>query len=91
MSLLDKIRKENAKVEKTSPYNYCDRWCERCLISKRERCPIYQESFDFQLNCIADGKDPNSPEVTVEFERKNLEKAIQLLSRLGTSLLACLD
>lgn len=34
---LEEICKKNAELEKESPYNFCDRWCERCVHEKQIR------------------------------------------------------
>jgi hypothetical protein len=32
---LEKIIEQNRKREKESPYNFCDRWCQRCELDKK--------------------------------------------------------
>lgn len=61
---LKKIRAENAKYEKKTPYNFCDRWCERCTHEKQMRCKLYQDDMERRITCIAYGKDEDDPEIT---------------------------
>ena len=61
---LRKIIEENKKFEKESPYNFCDRWCERCDHQKRVRCRLYLDEFERKATCIAYGKDEDDSEIT---------------------------
>lgn len=61
-----RIVEKNIKFEKESPYNFCDRWCERCLHEKQNRCRVYQDEFEQKITCIAHGREPNDPEITAE-------------------------
>lgn len=61
---LKKIRQENAKFEKKSPYNFCDRWCERCTHEKQMRCKLYHDELERKIICIAHGRDEDDPEIT---------------------------
>ena len=70
---LKKIIEENIKFEKESPYNFCDRWCERCSHNKQMRCKLYQDEFEQKITCIAHGREPDDPEITEEVMRKQLE------------------
>jgi len=79
-----KIIGENIKYEKESPYNFCDRWCERCSGEKQMRCLLYQNELEQKLVCIANGKEPDDPEIIAEVlkrqfenEREELEQSMQ--------------
>lgn len=61
-----------------APYNYCDRWCERCTIDKT-KCEIYQMEMNDRLHHIADGVDPDAPEVVAADIGKNFSAALALL------------
>jgi hypothetical protein len=61
-----------------APYNYCDRWCERCIIDKT-KCEIYQMSMNDRLHHIADGVDPDAPEVVAADISRNFSATIALL------------
>jgi len=77
---LEEIRKKNAEFEKESPYNFCDRWCERCSHEKQMRCKLYQDEFEQKITCIAHGRDPDDPEMTAEIMEKqygDLEKILE--------------
>jgi len=73
-SKLNKIREENTKLEQDTPFNFCDRWCERCPEATRDRCKIYQEEMDEKLQYVADGKDPDDWEAVVKMIKKSFEK-----------------
>jgi len=70
---LEKIKEENKRYEKETPYNFCDRWCERCAHEKQKSCKLYQDEFEQKLTCIAYGKEPNDPEITMEVMKKQHE------------------
>lgn len=70
---LKKIIEENKRFEKESPYNFCDRWCERCPYEKQMRCKLYQDEFEQKITCIAHGREPDDPEITEEVMRRQFE------------------
>lgn len=61
---LKRIIEENQKFEKMSPYNFCDRWCERCPHQTQLRCQLYLDEQERQLTCIAHGREEDDQEVT---------------------------
>ena len=63
---LKKIIEENIKFEKKSPYNFCDRWCERCTHEKQMRCRLYLDDLERRTTCIAHGRDEDDLEITKE-------------------------
>ena len=78
---MQKILKENAEFEKKSPYNFCDRWCERCLHEKQACCRLYQDEFEQKRTCIAHGRKPGDPEVIAEVLEKQLEGVQESLAK----------
>ena len=62
-SRLIAIRKKNAALEKESPYNFCDRWCERCTSEKQLRCKLYKDELERNMICLGHGKDPDDHEM----------------------------
>lgn len=58
------------------PYNYCDRWCERCRIDKT-RCLLWQTEMDDQLHREIDGKCEPSVEEVVERMMEDARHAIR--------------
>lgn len=78
---LETIRKENARFEKESPYNFCDRWCERCPQKKRDRCKVYQDDLNRNLQHISNGKDPYDMTVALEDVKENFEKTKELIQK----------
>lgn len=61
---LKEIYKKNAELEKQTPYNFCDRWCERCVHEKQIRCTLYKDELERKITCIAYGRDEDGPEIT---------------------------
>ncbi len=61
---LEEIYRRNAEFEKEAPYNFCDRWCERCAHEKQIRCKLYLDEFERRAACIAHGRDEDDPEIT---------------------------
>lgn len=59
-----KILEENRAFEQTAPYNFCDRWCERCIHETQMRCRVYLNDLERRVSCIAHGRDEDDPEIT---------------------------
>ncbi|HAH20171.1 MAG: hypothetical protein A2Y00_10475 [Omnitrophica WOR_2 bacterium GWF2_43_52] len=70
---LRKIKKENARFEQEAPYNFCDRWCQRCIAERQNRCRLYLDELEQKLTCIAYGKEPDDLEITTEVMRQQYE------------------
>ena len=56
-----RIQRENEHAEQQSPYNFCDRWCERCMVERQKRCSLYLDELDGNLTNIAEGREPDDP------------------------------
>lgn len=76
---LRKIVEENARWEKESPYNFCDRWCERCPAERQGRCTLYLDELERQVTCIAHGREPDDAEMTQEVMEKQFEATAEAL------------
>lgn len=61
---LERILKQLKEYERQTPYNYCDRWCRKCDHETQLRCRLYNDELECKLNCIANGRDENDPEIT---------------------------
>jgi hypothetical protein len=75
-----KIIEENKKFEEESPYNFCDRWCERCIHETQMRCKLYLDDLERRATCIAHGKDEDDLEITKEVMRAqyaDIEKGLE--------------
>lgn len=59
------------------PFNFCDRWCERCNLT--EICKVYKDGQRDRRRAIKEGKDPDSWEFTFEVMHKNLQKTMKLI------------
>lgn len=76
---LEEIYKKIAEFEKETPYNYCDRWCERCFHEKQIRCTLYKDELERKLTCIAHGKDENDQEIAeavLEAQYKDVDEKL---------------
>ena len=60
------------------PYNYCDRWCDRCRIDKA-RCLLYQAEMDERLHREIDGRGEPSPDEIVKRMADDVRQAIRLV------------
>jgi hypothetical protein len=60
------------------PYNYCDRWCERCDLDK-SRCLLYQTEMDERLHRQIDGRGEPSAEEVVDRIVEDARKALQMV------------
>lgn len=70
-----KIRAENSRYAKDCPYDYCDRWCERCPAEMQSLCGVYMDELDCRLANIQDGK----PEDDYGFLMEKYEKRFKAL------------
>ncbi|MFH1245994.1 MAG: hypothetical protein V1662_05860 [Candidatus Omnitrophota bacterium] len=70
---LAKIMRRNAEEARRTPYNFCDRWCERCALETQKGCSLYLELLEQRLINIAYGKDENDLEIV----QAELEKRLQ--------------
>ncbi len=70
------------------PFNYCDRWCERC--DYKNGCEVYQEEFAARFNHIIKGENPDDPEVffkDIKEKFKKIKKSLKKnISKKGVSL-----
>lgn len=76
---LEEIYKKNTELEKQIPYNFCDRWCERCVHEKQIRCPIYKDELERKITCIAHGRDEDDLEITkaiIEAQFKEVDERL---------------
>ncbi|MDP8299141.1 MAG: hypothetical protein P9L88_04485 [Candidatus Tantalella remota] len=71
--ILQKIK----EYEKKTPYNYCDRWCERCDHETQLRCNLYKDELECKLNCIGNGRDENDPEITAAVMKQQFKEAFE--------------
>ncbi len=60
------------------PYNYCDRFCERCAIDK-SKCLLYQTEMDDRLHREIDGLGEPTPGETVDRILKDTRLAILMV------------
>jgi len=77
---LQEIMKKNAEWEEESPYNFCDRWCERCPHEKQVRCKLYLDEFERKTTCIAYGKDEDDPQITEAVMKEQYKEVDEKLS-----------
>lgn len=71
---LEEIMRKNAEFEKEAPYNFCDRWCERCPLDTQKRCTLYMEELDRRITNIAHGRNEDDLEILKEDYEKKLEE-----------------
>ena len=87
---LEEILQKNAEFEKETPYNFCDRWCERCAHDKQVRCTLYKDELERKISCIAHRRDEDDPEVTeavMEAQYKDVDdKLSEHVGKFGIDL-----
>lgn len=87
---LQEIIQKNAEFEKESPYNFCDRWCERCIHEKQVRCILYKDELERKITCIAYGREDDDPQITeavLEAQYKDIEKKLsKCIDKFGVDL-----
>lgn len=77
---LKEIHEMNARWEKESPYNFCDRWCERCVHEKQIRCALYKDELERKITCIAHGRDEDDSEITEAIMEEQYKEVDEKLS-----------
>ena len=87
---LEEIYKKNAELEKQTPYNFCDRWCERCVHEKQIHCTLYKDDLESKITCIAHGRDEDDPEIReaiIEEQYKEIEEKLsEGMNKFGIDL-----
>lgn len=75
------IKKADLKTDilKKIPFNYCDRWCERC--GHKENCRVYQEDTAIRFDHIAKGEDPDDPEIFFQDIKERFNAVTNLLRK----------
>lgn len=61
------------------PFNYCDRWCERC--DYKNGCEVYQEEFAARFSHIIKGENPDDPEVFFKDVKEKFKKIKKFLEK----------
>jgi hypothetical protein len=80
---LRRIIEENKRFERESPYNFCDRWCERCTHEKQLHCRLYLDEFEQKTTCIAHGRDEDDPEITAYVLEKQFEGVEEAMEKIN--------
>ena len=80
---LKEILERVAELEKESPYNFCDRWCERCVFEKKVRCRVYHDELEQKMICIAHGKNEDDPEIVRAVMERQYEEVGDKLEALS--------
>lgn len=63
------------------PFNFCDRFCERCE-EFQDDCKVYQDEIEFKTRCLIEGKDPNDMKVVFEHVGENLAKTMKMVQEM---------
>lgn len=70
------------------PFNYCDRWCEKCNLTSL--CRVFKDEEKSKKKWIKAGKDPNSWEYVFDTVKESFEEVAKLIKkdakRLGIDL-----
>lgn len=61
------------------PFNFCDRWCERCKLSKI--CRVYQKEKETEKKFIKQGIDPKSTKAMFLSMSESFEETKKLLEK----------
>ena len=77
-----KISKANRKFFlKWLPFNFCDRFCERCE-EFRDECKVYQDEMRFRFQCQLEGRDPYDTKVVFEYVGQRMAQTIAMLYQI---------
>ncbi|NQU83940.1 MAG: hypothetical protein HQ536_04485 [Parcubacteria group bacterium] len=61
------------------PFNWCDKWCERC--DKSYKCRIFQNEQERAVKHSAEGRNPDDPEVFMEDMKEDFEKMHEMIKK----------
>ncbi|MBU4369250.1 hypothetical protein KKG58_00625 [Patescibacteria group bacterium] len=62
-----------------TPFNFCDRWCERCNLV--DQCQIFQHAFSHQLEHMVRGEDPNDSAVIMADMKKTFHYLVETIKK----------
>lgn len=62
-----------------TPFNYCDRWCERCQLT--HLCRVFKNEQKSRVRLIKEGKDPDSMESAFEMVAENFAKTMAMIKK----------
>lgn len=62
-----------------TPFNYCNRWCEKCQLT--DICRVFKDEQKSREKWIRQGKNPDSWEYVFETVKENLEKTMKLIEK----------
>lgn len=81
---------KNVELERETPYNFCDRWCEKCVHEKQIHCTLYKDELERKITCIAHARDEDDLEITkavIEAQYKEVdEKLSEGMDKFGIDL-----
>ncbi|MDD4995916.1 MAG: hypothetical protein PHW15_00355 [Patescibacteria group bacterium] len=79
MAEIKKKQKEKQTVNfyQQMPFNFCDRWCERCSLT--DNCQIFKQAFNDRLKHIFQGEDPDDPAVVFSDIKKTFSRLIKTI------------
>ncbi len=73
-------RKDKNFFLKWLPFNFCDRFCERCETMRND-CKLYHSEVEFKMWCLREGKIPDDPEVAFERISKILAETVAAIKQ----------
>jgi hypothetical protein len=59
------------------PFNYCDHWCEKCVLTSI--CRVYKNNQKAKKKCKSKGIDPYSSECAIESAKDSLDEAMGMI------------
>ena len=62
-----------------TPFNYCDRWCERCRFT--DRCRVFQREQESRQRWLKRGGDPDSWEYALNTVKGSFREVRKLLTK----------
>lgn len=62
-------------------YNYCDRWCERCKMTRH--CFLYHQESNRRVEHIKRGEDPDDMDIVIQDVQKSFQDAIEMLEEIA--------
>lgn len=76
------IKEQNeaeADFFQNAPFNFCDRWCERCDYG--DRCELFQNTLASRVEHIARGEDPDNPAIVFADMEKTFALVVETIKK----------
>ncbi|MFC1483155.1 hypothetical protein ACFL56_02730 [Candidatus Margulisiibacteriota bacterium] len=80
---LAEMREEIETMKLQTPYNFCDRWCEKCSEDIKNTCTVYKKCREKEKEHVTHGINPNDPDVLFADIFNNFHETLTMLKEFS--------